>query len=170
MRSFFGIAANASSVGAKTVRLSAELSVSTRSASVTAATSVLRSGLFEAAVATGSSAMPSTEPSPEVGTPAQPGPNGASAAIGSSDSIGDSDSMGVSELDSDVVGSDALPLSLSLPQAARPMDAVRARAARPIERVRSLVFMTLPFGWSGGLGGPGGPLSRGVRGRLGADG
>jgi hypothetical protein len=62
--------------------------------------------------------------------------------------------MGVSELDSDVVGSEALSLSLSLPQAARDMDAVSARAARPIERVRSLVFMTLPFGWSlrGGLG------------------
>jgi hypothetical protein len=79
--------------------------------------------------------------------------------------------MGVSELDSDVVGSEALSVSLSLPQAARPMDAVRARAARPIERVRSLVFMALPFGWKPLIGGLWGARCREVFGAAsGADG
>ena len=63
-----GSAANASSTGAKTVN-SSPFSVSTRltfglSWPETAATRVLSSGLLLAAVATGSSAMPETEPAP----------------------------------------------------------------------------------------------------------
>ena len=62
------ICANASSTGAKTV-YSPLLRVSTRSTSgltppESAAVRVVSSGLLEAAVATGSMAMPSTEPGP----------------------------------------------------------------------------------------------------------
>ncbi len=74
LRSFFGIASKAGSAGAKTVSSGAELSGSTRSAAVTAATRVLSSGLALAAEATGAVAMPSNEPSPSVGTSAQPAP------------------------------------------------------------------------------------------------
>ena len=55
---------------------------------MTAATSVLRSGLPRRRWRPGRWPCRRRSPSPEVGTPAQPGPNGASAAIGSSDSIG----------------------------------------------------------------------------------
>ena len=62
------IFANASSTGANTVN-SSPFSVSTRSTSgfswpETAATRVVSSGLFEAATATGSVDMPTTEPAP----------------------------------------------------------------------------------------------------------
>ena len=75
-----GSAANASFVGANTVMPSAELSVSTRPALVTAVTRVLRAGLCDAAVATGSMAMPSKLPGPSFGTAAQPAPKTWSAA------------------------------------------------------------------------------------------
>jgi hypothetical protein len=55
--------AKAQSVGANTVRAGAELSVSTRPASVTAAVRVVSTGLLDAAVATGSSVMPARVPS-----------------------------------------------------------------------------------------------------------
>src|SRR3954454_2780739 len=82
----FGSLANAESTGAKTVK-SPPLSVSTRftfglSLPETAATSVVSSGLLEAAVATGSWAMPLTDPAP-AGTflayAAQPGPTRSAA-------------------------------------------------------------------------------------------
>src|SRR3954452_8432014 len=76
-------AANASLVGAKTVMSSVVLRVSPRPAAVTAVTSVERAGLFDAAVATGSWAMPLKLPLPVVGTPAQAEPNGASADMDS---------------------------------------------------------------------------------------
>src|SRR5690348_11297530 len=75
-----GILANASLVGANTVRAGALLSVSTRPALVTAATSVDSAGFCEAAVATGSLAMTARLPGPLAGTPAQAGPNGPPAA------------------------------------------------------------------------------------------
>ncbi|CAO0831525.1 hypothetical protein SMICM17S_12531 [Streptomyces microflavus] len=82
-RSAFGILAKASLVGANTVMFSALLRVSTRPAFCTAVTSVESAGLLEAAVATGSFAMPSKLPAPSVGTPAQAGPNGLSADVSS---------------------------------------------------------------------------------------
>src|SRR5919204_3755141 len=75
---FGGIFLNASLVGANTVRAGAELSVSTRPAFLTAVTSVDRTGLFEAAVATGSCAMPEKLPLPLLGTAEQPAPKGLS--------------------------------------------------------------------------------------------
>jgi hypothetical protein len=53
---------------------------STRLACMTAWTSVDRTGLLLAAVATGSSVMPVKEPSPSAGTWAQPAPKGSSPA------------------------------------------------------------------------------------------
>src|SRR4051812_49754483 len=73
----FGIFSNAELIGAKIVNGPGPLSVSTRPAAVTAATSVDSSGLLLAAVAAGSSAMPAKLPSPSLGTLAQPGPDGA---------------------------------------------------------------------------------------------
>ena len=57
---------------------SALFSVSTRPAFFTAVTRVDSAGLFDAAVATGSLAMPSKEPAPSFGTEEQAGPNGSS--------------------------------------------------------------------------------------------
>ena len=74
-----GILAKASLVGANTVMFWALLRVSTRPAFFTAVTRVERAGLLEAAVATGSWAMPSKERAPSLGTVAQAGPNGPSA-------------------------------------------------------------------------------------------
>src|SRR3954452_24100068 len=68
------IAANASLVGAKTVMSLAVLSVSPSLAAVTAVTRVDRTGLFEAAVATGAVAMPSKLPAPVAGTAPQAEP------------------------------------------------------------------------------------------------
>lgn len=69
-RSAFGIFAKASLVGAKTVMSRALFGVSTRPAFRTAVTRVERSQLFDAAVATGSFAMPSKLPAPVAGTDA----------------------------------------------------------------------------------------------------
>ena len=74
LRSASGIAAKASLVGAKMVNGPSPLRVSTNPASTTAVTSVDNTGLFEAAVAAGSSAIPSKEPSPSVGTAEQAAP------------------------------------------------------------------------------------------------
>src|SRR3712207_702169 len=76
LRSAAGIFLNASLVGAKTVIAGAVFSESTRPASLTAETSVDSTGLFDAAVATGSWAMPAKLPGSDesVGTAAQPAP------------------------------------------------------------------------------------------------
>src|SRR6478672_13337860 len=58
------------------------LSVSASPAAPTAVTSVERAGLLDAAVATGSSAMPPTLPAPSAGSDAQAGPNGSVIAAG----------------------------------------------------------------------------------------
>src|SRR5690349_2637856 len=76
-----GILAKASLVGAKMVNGPEPLRVSPRPAAVTADTSVDRAGLLEAAVAAGSSAIPSKLPAPLVGTAAQPGPKLASVRL-----------------------------------------------------------------------------------------
>src|SRR5512132_3759253 len=69
-----GSAEKAASVGANTVIPSAEFRVSTRPASLTAPTSEDSTGLLEAAVATGSWAMPMKLPAPLAGTAEQAGP------------------------------------------------------------------------------------------------
>src|SRR5919112_1052053 len=76
LRSACGILPNASLVGAKTVSAGAVFSESTRPACLTAVTSVDSTGLFDAAVATGSCAMPAKLPgsAESVGTAAQPAP------------------------------------------------------------------------------------------------
>lgn len=86
-RSALGILAKASLVGANTVMFWALLRVSTRPAFFTAVTRVDRAGLLEAAVATGSWAMPSKEPAPSLGTVAQAGPNGPSAGVPSAGAL-----------------------------------------------------------------------------------
>src|SRR4051812_29785217 len=80
LRSAAGILAKASLVGANTVKGPPVLSVSPRSAAVTAATRVDNAGLLLAAVATGSCAMPLNEPEPLFGTAAHPSPVGTAAA------------------------------------------------------------------------------------------
>src|SRR3954470_19060272 len=75
----FGMAANASFTGANTVKGPPVFNVSTSPASLTALTSVDSAGLFDAAVATGSLAMPSRLPSPSAGSDEQAGPSGAAA-------------------------------------------------------------------------------------------
>ena len=79
---------------------SAELSVLTGPALSTAVTSVDNTGLFPAAVATGSADIPSKEPGPEVGTAEQAEPNSAVMAE-SAVAMGDSDmaSLDMASLD-----------------------------------------------------------------------
>src|SRR4051812_11421715 len=64
------------------------LRVSTRPACRTAATKVDSCGLFEAAVATGSWAMPAKLPAPSLGTDAHAGPNCALASPPAADGGG----------------------------------------------------------------------------------
>ncbi len=138
-----GTFAKAASIGAKTVNWPL-FSVLTRltfglSLPETAATSVLSSGLLEAAVATGSWAMPSTEPEP-LGTAwayaAQPGPTRpamlASALEVGEDVIEDDDPLGLLP---------ALLPPLLLPQAAAV--SVRPVAARAVRMTRG--FMISPM-------------------------
>src|SRR3954471_6398653 len=82
LRVFGGIFLKASFVGANTVRFWAELRVSTRPAFLTAVTSVDRTGLLDAAVATGSADMPEKLPLPLLGTAEQPAPKGLSGMAG----------------------------------------------------------------------------------------
>src|SRR5690242_2944318 len=132
-------AVNASFVGAKTVMSSVVLRVSPRPAAVTAVTRVDSAGLLEAAVATGSCAMPLRLPLPLAGTPAQPGPNGASAAIeaGADDSAAmDSGAIDDVAMDSDAMdaGAEAAGVAVVAPppdeQAATATVAPRTRAPR----------------------------------------
>src|SRR5687768_13794142 len=110
---------------------SALLSVSPRPASVTAVTSVDRTGLFEAAVATGSPAMPSKLPAPVAGTAEQAAPK-ASPVIAGADSDGaiDSGAIDSGAIDSGAIDSGALDGAVVAPppvlQAATSMPA-RAR-------------------------------------------
>jgi hypothetical protein len=72
--------------------LDAELSVSTRPAALTAATSVESTGLAEAAVATGAVDMPVKLPAPVLGTDEQAGPKSALIAAPdppAADAVGD---------------------------------------------------------------------------------
>src|SRR5687768_11760135 len=122
-----GSAANASLTGAKTVMSWAELRVSPRPASPTAVTRVLRRGLLLAAVATGSVAMPSNEPLPEVGTAEQPAPKGLaiiSSVVVLLDELED-------ELDE--LGA-AAAVSSPDPHAARPSGRARQRVAIVVRR------------------------------------
>jgi hypothetical protein len=80
LRVALGRAANASLVGANTVIPLALFRVSTRPACLTAVTRVESCGLLEAAVATGSSAMPLRLPGPVDGTAEQAGPKVMPAA------------------------------------------------------------------------------------------
>ena len=121
------MAAKASLVGAKTVMSGVVLRVSPRPASVTAVTSVDRTGLLLAAVATGSLAMPPNEPAPSAGTAAQPGPNGAPAMSVPIDSEAEAEGAGAD--DELMVSVEPASISLSEPQAAIDRGRARARAA-----------------------------------------
>lgn len=118
-----------------------------------AATRVLRSGLWLAAVATGSVAMPWNEPEPSVGTDAQPAPNGLAMPPLPEDpeelvavSVGvvdEDDDEGAEDEDEGAEDEDeaeegaagaagaAVPLPLE-PQAARPMGSAAAKATSAV--------------------------------------
>src|SRR5882724_2026946 len=110
-----GILANAALSGANTVMPLALFSVSTRPAALTAATKVDSTGLADAAVATGTSAIPVKLPAPLVGTAEHAEPNGAALAAAV---------VGAALV---VAGAPA-ELVLLLPQAARPASATAATA------------------------------------------
>lgn len=141
-RSAFGILAKASSVGANTVMASALLSVSTRPAFFTAVTSVDRACLLEAAVATGSSAMPSKEPAPSCGTEEQAGPNGSSVPAMSPPLPADG-SSGVAGAEEAAWAESDEPLSPSSEQAARDRGRTAAATTATAER-RIRAFMDSP--------------------------
>src|SRR6266566_2979082 len=107
-----GILANAALSGANTVMPLALFSVSTRPAALTAVTKVDSTGLADAAVATGTCAMPVKLPAPLAGTDEQAEPNGAAAPV-----------VGAA-----VVAAGALVELVPLPQAARPASAATATA------------------------------------------
>ncbi|GAA2149777.1 hypothetical protein GCM10009844_29820 [Nocardioides koreensis] len=95
-----------------------------------------------AAEATGSVAMPSKEPPPEVGMAEQPGPKvwaPASEAMPE-----DMSSEGLSFMELEPLSVAAL-LESSLPQAARPNGMVSARAAIPVARWAVVRFMGVTF-------------------------
>src|SRR5699024_6157211 len=127
----------ASSIGAKTV-YSPLLSVSTRSTSgftspETACTSVVSSGLLEAAVATGSCAMPSTEPGPSGLASAyseQPAPTiiPAGSAIASPVSDDGEDSISEEVIGAEVSSDPTPPASVAQPASTRPLTAAAAAA------------------------------------------
>ena len=77
--------AKAQSVGANTVSSGAAFSVSPRPAAPTAVTSVVRTGLFDAAVATGSSVMPPSVPSAGPPSTAATRPSASQIVAGSLD-------------------------------------------------------------------------------------
>src|ERR1700679_298701 len=84
----------------------AEFSVSTSPACLTAVTRVDRSGLADAAVATGAVAIPVKLPAPDLGTEAQPGPKSdvvdAAAPDAGEDAMGELDAgIGVLAADDD---------------------------------------------------------------------
>ena len=136
LRMSSGMAAKASLVGAKIVNGPSLFSVSTRSASPTAVTRVESSGFAEAAVAAVSSAMPANEPSPSVGTAAQPGPKAPSMSTSPMSSDMSSDGATVS--------TGSAPVSVSSPQAAnRSPPAAMTAPTRSRFRVRRGVLGVL---------------------------
>src|ERR1700678_2206457 len=74
----------------------AEFSVATSPACLTAVTRVDRSGLADAAVATGAVAIPVKLPAPDVGTEAQPGPK--SDVVDAAAAVAGAEAGGVLEL------------------------------------------------------------------------
>ena len=118
-----GRAEKASLVGANTVIPSAEFRVSTRPASLTAPTRDDSTGLLDAAVATGSWAMPMKLPDPLAGTAEQAGPKFMpAAAAGGWDADG-------------AAGAGSLPLLLQ-PAASRASPARVPTSSRREERRR----------------------------------
>jgi hypothetical protein len=134
-----GIFANAELSGAKTVMPFAELSVSTRPACFTALTRVDRTGLAEAAVATGAVDMPPKLPAPLLGTDEQAGPKSAIALAPEPDADDEPADDGAFELDED--GAAAAPLELDPLQAAAP----RARPAVATDAARIRYRMCTPL-------------------------
>jgi len=91
--------------------------------------------------------MPWKEPEPEAGTAVQAEPKGLEDEADDDEAEGES----VAEEEAEGVDDEAEelllfeePLSLDEPQAATPVERVRARAARPVRR--RVVFMMMPFG------------------------
>ncbi len=120
----------------------AEFKVSTRSAFLTAVTSVASSGLALAAVATGAVAMPLNEPAPSFGTAEQPGPNTPDIVLFIvPDSVMESEpaieelEVIEGELEDDEDVEDVEDVEESLLQADRPRGRAIARAMRPARAV-----------------------------------
>ncbi|GAB3660043.1 hypothetical protein GCM10027596_18210 [Nocardioides korecus] len=130
--------------GAKTVMSFAEFRVSPRLAAVTAATRVFRTGLLLAAVATGAVDMPWNEPEPEAGTAVQAEPKGLVEEADDAEAEGDSEAEADGEEDEAELLEEPLESLEEEPQAATPVERVRARAARPVRR--RVLFMVMPFG------------------------
>jgi hypothetical protein len=91
--------------------------------------------------------MPWKEPEPEAGTAVQAEPKGLVEEADEAEAEGDSEAEAEADGDDDEADELLLleePLSLEEPQAATPVERVRARAARPVRR--RVVFMMMPFG------------------------
>src|SRR6188508_353801 len=134
------MAAKALSAGAKTVMSSVVLSVSPRLAAPTAVTRVERAGLLEAAVATGSLAMPSKLPAPSAGTLAQAGPKAPSiiAALG----LGaiDSGAIDSGAIDSGAIDSGAMDGAVLAPLPLQAATRAPVTRSPPRARVQFGVF------------------------------
>lgn len=112
-------------VGANTVMFFALFRVSTRPAFFTAVTSVDRAGLFDAAVATGSLAIPSKLPLPCWGTVEHAGPNGLAMVSMSLSALLSFDGFDADDEDL----SDASSLPSPLPEQAANATALIARSS-----------------------------------------
>src|SRR5215472_16156186 len=105
----------------------AELSVSTRSAFLTTATRVDRTGLAEAAVATGAVDMPVKLPAPVLGTAEHAGPKSMAAADGEDDAAGSGEDAGADVAGEDEEDEGADELHAAAPRARQAARPVRAR-------------------------------------------